>query len=93
MREIPCDAIQYSVDELPHVGVTHHGQRVRRHVQPTVRPHQGDQQGVEIVSEAHGDAAQHQACVVQEESVKKKELERRNLGPDPEKREHRLSDV
>ena len=91
MREIPCDAIQYSVNKLPHVGVTHHGQRVRRHVQPTVRPHQGDQQGVEIVGEAHRDAAQHQACVVQEESVKK-ELERRNLGPDPEKREHRLSD-
>ena len=84
MRLIPCDAIQYSVDELAHVGVTHHGQRVRRLVQSTVRPRQGDQHGVEVVVKAHGDAAHHEACVVQEQSVIDKGLERRNLGPDPE---------
>ena len=31
-----------------------------------------EQQGVEVVGEAHGYAAHHEACVVQEQSVKKK---------------------
>ena len=60
---LPRDAIKYGVHELSNVGVTHRGL-----AQLAVLPRHVDQQGVEVVGEAHAHAAHHQAGVIQEQS-------------------------